>query len=83
LQTLKERVASNALDLARQGTPRPPFYMTGQVAGQPFSVHAEGERVFLTRPGQPRREVELVGPPADPAGEASYSTNKSSASGQN
>jgi transposase InsO family protein len=70
LQTLKERVASNALDLARQGTPRPPFYMTGQVAGQPFSVHAEGERVFLTRPGQPRREVELVGPPADPAGEA-------------
>jgi hypothetical protein len=36
--------------------------MTGQVAGQPFSVHAEGERVFLTRAGQPRQEVELVGP---------------------
>jgi transposase InsO family protein len=63
LQTLKERVATNALDLARHGTPRPPFYMTGQVAGQPFSVHAEGERVFLTRPGQPRQEIELVGPP--------------------
>ena len=60
---VKERVASNALDLARHGTPRPPFYMTGQVAGQPFSVHAEGERVFLTRPGQPRQEIELVGPP--------------------
>jgi transposase InsO family protein len=71
LQTLKQRVASNALELARQGTPRPPFYVTGQVAGQPFSVHAEGERVFLTRPGQPRREVELVGPATDPAGEAS------------
>jgi hypothetical protein len=64
LQTLRERVAANALELARQGTPRPPFYVTGQVAGQPFSVHAEGERVFLTRPGQPRQEVELVGPPA-------------------
>ena len=64
LQVLKERVASNALELARHGVPRPPFYMTGQVAGQPFSVHAEGERVFLTRPGQPRHEVELVGPPA-------------------
>ena len=63
LQTMKERVASNALELARQGVPRPPFYMTGQVAGQPFSVHAEGERVFLTRAGQPRQEVELVGPP--------------------
>jgi transposase InsO family protein len=67
LQTLKERVAVNALELARQGTPRPPFYMTGQVAGQSFSVHAEGERVFLTRSGQPRKEVELVGPPPSPA----------------
>ena len=66
LATLKARVAVNALELARQGTPRPPFYMTGQVAGQAFSVHAEGERVFLTRPGQPRQEVELVGPPAVP-----------------
>lgn len=63
LKTLRERVAANALELARQGTPRPPFYVTGQVAGQPFSVHAEGERVFLTRPGQPRQEVELVKPP--------------------
>lgn len=62
LKTLQERVAANALDLSRQGTPRPPFYVTGQVAGQPFSVHAEGERVFLTRAGQPRQEVELVGP---------------------
>jgi transposase InsO family protein len=63
LATLKERVAANALELSRQGMPRSPFYMTGQVAGQPFSVHAEGERVFLTRAGQPRQEVELVGPP--------------------
>jgi len=63
LATLKERVAANSLELARQGVPRSPFYMTGQVAGQPFSVHAEGERVFLTRAGQPRQEVELVAPP--------------------
>jgi transposase InsO family protein len=71
LATLRERVAANALELARQGTPRPPFYVTGQVAGQPFSVHAEGERVFLTRPGQPRQEVELVGPaPAAPVEES-------------
>jgi hypothetical protein len=74
LNTLRERVAANALELARQGMPRAPFYMTGQVAGQPFSVHAEGERVILTRPGQPRQEVELVGPatgdqPADPPAE--------------
>jgi transposase InsO family protein len=66
LATLKARVAVNALELARQGMPRPPFYVTGQVAGRPFSVHAEGERVFLTRPGQPRQEVELVGPSEGP-----------------
>ena len=65
LQMLRERVAANSLEQARHGTPRPPFYVTGQVAGQPFSVHAEGERVFLTRPGQPRQEVELVGPAAE------------------
>jgi transposase InsO family protein len=73
LKTLRERVAVNALELARHGTPRPPFYMTGQVAGRPFSVHAEGERVFLSRPGQPRQEVELVGPPADTATAAAAS----------
>jgi transposase InsO family protein len=70
LTTLRARVAANALELARQGTPRPPFYMTGQVAGQPFSVHAEGERVYFTRPGQPRQEVELVAPTAPAVDEA-------------
>jgi len=69
LKTLKERVAANALELARHGELRPPFYVTGQVAGQSFSVHAEGERVILTRPGQPRQEVELVGPPTAGAAE--------------
>ena len=62
LQTLKERVAANALELARHGTPRPPFYMTGQVAGQAFSVHAEGERLVLRREGQEREEIELTSP---------------------
>jgi transposase InsO family protein len=62
LQTLKARVAANALELARQGLPKTPFYLTGQVGGQPFSVHAEGERVILTG-AQGRQEVELVPPP--------------------
>jgi transposase InsO family protein len=70
LRTLKERVAANALELARNGVPKPPFYMTGQVAGQAFSVHAEGERVVLTREGSARQEIELVGPgPAASAAE--------------
>ena len=65
LKTMKARVAANALELARHGRPSNPFYMTGQVGGQPFSVHAEGERVILSG-AQGRQEVDLV-PPAAPA----------------
>jgi transposase InsO family protein len=65
LKTLKARVAANALELARQGVPKAPFYLTGQVGGQPFSLHAEGQRVFLTA-AEGRKEVDLV-PPAAPA----------------
>jgi len=64
LRTLKERVAANALDLARQGLPKPPFYLTGQVGGKNFSLHAEGERVFMTSGGGARHEVDLVPPAA-------------------
>jgi transposase InsO family protein len=66
LRTLKERVASNALELARNGTPKTPFYLTGSVGGKGFSVHAEGERVILTRQEGQREEVDLI-PPAAPA----------------
>ena len=64
LGMLKARVAANALTLATNGIPQEPFYLTGQVAGQTFSVHAEGERVILTRQEGERREIELV-PPAE------------------
>jgi transposase InsO family protein len=62
-QTLAERVAANALELARQGLPRAPFYLTGQVDGQAFSVHGEGDRVVLRRATGEREEVELAPPP--------------------
>ncbi len=62
LRTLKDRVAANALERARHGEPRAPFYLTGQVGGKSFSVHAEGERVILRRDGAAREEVELVAP---------------------
>jgi transposase InsO family protein len=64
-ETLQARVSANALELARTGLPKAPFYLTGQAGGQTFSVHAEGERVILSRPGQERQEVDLV-PPAAP-----------------
>jgi len=70
LQTLKERVAANALELARYGQPKTPFYVTGQVAGQAFSVHAEGERLVLRRQGQEREEIELTSPASSSPGTA-------------
>jgi transposase InsO family protein len=66
-KTLQARVAANALELARQGLPKTPFYLTGQVGGQPFSVHAEGERKILIGAGGTRQEVELVPPPESTA----------------
>jgi transposase InsO family protein len=62
-RTLEARVQANALELARHGLPKTPFYLTGQAGGQPFSVHAEGERVILTR-GEGRQEIDLVAPAA-------------------
>lgn len=70
LSTLKSRVAGNSLELARNGVPKKPFYMTGQAGGKSFSVHAEGERVILTRAEGEREEVELVAP-EEPTVEAS------------
>ena len=66
LRTLKERVSANALELARNGTPKTPFYLTGSVGGKAFSVHAEGERVIMTRQEGQREEVDLT-PPLPPA----------------
>ena len=60
-RTLQARVAANALELARQGMPKAPFYLTGQAGGQPFSVHAEGERMILTN-ADGRKEIDLLPP---------------------
>jgi transposase InsO family protein len=67
-QALQARVAANALTLARHGVPKAPLYLTGQVGGQPVSIHAEGERVIVTGPAGARQEVDLAAPA--PAGGA-------------
>jgi hypothetical protein len=64
LSTLRARVAANALELARNGVPKAPFYVTGRIGARAFSVHAEGERMILKREGQERTEVDLGGPEA-------------------
>jgi transposase InsO family protein len=62
LATLRSRVAANALELARHGVPKAPFYVTGRIGERAFSVHAEGERMILKREGQERTEVDLTAP---------------------
>jgi transposase InsO family protein len=66
LSTLKARVDAHALELARAGLPKEPFYLTGQVGGRPFSVHAEGERVYMLGQDGGRKEIDLT-PPAPPS----------------
>lgn len=61
-EMLQKRVADNALELARHGVPKRPFYLTGAVGGKNFSVHAAGERVVLSRGDSVPEEIELVGP---------------------
>ena len=50
-QTLQARVAANALELARQGTPKQPFYLTGQVGGKP-SNRCNGSCASTRRPAE-------------------------------
>jgi transposase InsO family protein len=64
LATLQTRVAANALELARNGVPKAPFYVTGRIGERAFSVHAEGERMILKREGEERTEVDLAAPGA-------------------
>jgi transposase InsO family protein len=59
LATLKERVAGNALSIAREGAPKAPFYLAGNVGGKAVSVHAAGDRLVLTTPNA-QTEVTLA-----------------------
>jgi hypothetical protein len=68
LSTLKERVAANALSIAREGVPKAPFYLAGNVGGKAVSVHAAGDRLVLTTPSA-QTEVtlaEVAAPPTAP-----------------
>jgi len=64
-KTLQARVAANALELARNGVPKTPFYLAGQVGDRAISVHAEGERLILRTAGGGRQEVELGAVPEE------------------
>lgn len=58
-QMAEQRIADNALELARDGDPRKPFYLTGRVGSETIALHGEGGKVVLTREGSVREEVDL------------------------
>ena len=60
LETLRQRVDARAKEYAQHGTPRKPFYLTGRVGDENISLHAEGERVVLTKGDGSREEVDLT-----------------------
>lgn len=59
-KSLEERVASNALSLAKDGAPRKSFYLTGRVGDETIALHAQGGRVVLTKGDGTREEVDLT-----------------------
>lgn len=61
-KALRQRVADNALELARHGEPRKSFYLAGRVGDEGISLHGEGERVILTKGDGTREEVDLKAP---------------------
>ena len=71
LATLKERVAKNSAELARDGMPRKAFYLTGRIGDQSISLHAEGEKVVMMKGDGSREEVDLgaTGPRQDQSAE--------------
>lgn len=62
-KTMEARIADNALQLAQHGAPKRPFYLTGRSGGEAFSIHTKGERMVLTRAGQPHEELDLGASP--------------------
>jgi transposase InsO family protein len=59
-KTLEARVAKNALDLARHGTPRQSVYLTGRVGDEGISLHGEGGKLVLTTSQGRQQAVDLT-----------------------
>jgi transposase InsO family protein len=60
-ETLRRQVTDNALELAKEGSPRKPLYLSGRVGDLGVvSLHAEGERVILVGEDGRREEVDLA-----------------------
>ena len=83
LAALQARAAANAHDLTREDRASPaPFYLSGQLGGQPFTVHGEGGHyVLVTAHG--REPLDLQGPPpSEPLAAAAWQAARQAAQSQ-
>ena len=55
--------------------PKAPFYLTGQVDGKGFSIHAAGGRVILIDATGAQREIDLAAPKEVKATDSAATTN--------
>jgi transposase InsO family protein len=62
MASMKTRLQENALEIAKNGFPKKPFYLSGQIDGRTVSLHEESGRVFMIDDKGQRQEVELVTP---------------------
>jgi hypothetical protein len=62
LETMRQRVEANALDVARHGAPRQSVYLTGRVGDAGITLHGEGGKVILQTTEGGRQEVDLTAP---------------------
>jgi transposase InsO family protein len=58
-ESLRQRVAANALDLSQHGAPRKAFYLTGRLGDETIALHAQGGRVVMTKGDGTREEIDL------------------------
>jgi hypothetical protein len=74
-KAIKEKIEANALEIAKNGKPKKQIYLAGQVDGKPFSMHSEGDMVYLLENGGKKEEVDLLNAVPEgvlPAGEEFY-----------
>jgi transposase InsO family protein len=58
-KTIESGCTANALELARHGEPKKPFYLVGRLGEKELVIKAEGDRVEINLDGAPLEQIDL------------------------
>lgn len=58
-KTIESGCTANALELARHGEPKKPFYLVGRLGEKELIIKAEGDRVEINLDGAPLEQIDL------------------------